>query len=273
MGLVIGVGFLARDKAEADEDEFALLREPYDALNALLRDVGQPEHHEPLDLADDQYFEAEMGGYGALHTVRRLAAHLAMGEGLPPPGDSDTAADDPVLAKLYDAHAQFDDGAPTGWLGKLAGRKPVQPKFRHLLDHSDSEGFYLPRDLDDVIFDTAEPPREGLGYMVGSSVRLLAECREVAAAIDLPQDMDPEADELWDHLDEPATDGPLWHRYGVEAFCLARLIRGCERSIKPAGRWSFRDGHHRPSSLTLIRDPSSGEAGGNAGLFLCGLVV
>jgi hypothetical protein len=157
----------------------------------------------------------------------------------PTPGDGSAADEDPIAVELYEAHERYLLAPPPGRLARLAGKKPVRPRFQHLTMHSDCEGFYLPRDFADVILDTADPQREGLGYMVGSSVRLLAECRELAEAIDLPPDIDPQADILWDHFEAPAADGPLWHRYGVEAFCLARLIRGSERSIETGGALVF----------------------------------
>jgi hypothetical protein len=51
----------------------------------------------------------------------------------------------------------------------------------HLLCHSDCEGFYVPVDFGDVIFDNDD--RGLAGAMLGSSVRLMAELVEVAPAI------------------------------------------------------------------------------------------
>ncbi len=90
----------------------------------------------------------------------------------------------------------------------------------------------MPQDFDNVVLDQAQPQREGLGGMVGSTARLLEECQELAGLIDLPADMDPEADALWEAAESPGSAGPFWRRYGVEAFCLARLIRACELSLR-----------------------------------------
>ena len=101
-------------------------------------------------------------------------------------------------------------------------RARPKPKFQHLLWHSDAEGFYLPRDFEDVILDTAEPQREGIGYMVGSSVRLLAECRELAGLISLPDDVDLEGEEMCKAAESPR-DGRCGNATG-RILLLARLI-------------------------------------------------
>ena len=68
--------------------------------------------------------------------------------------------------------------------------------------------------------------------MVGSAHKLLDECRELAALIGLPDNMDPESEDLWEAAEAGAQPGPPWKAYGVEAFSLARLIRGCERALQ-----------------------------------------
>jgi hypothetical protein len=239
MGLSISVGLLAAAVAAGDEEEVAFLRPTYDNLNAVLRGAGLAPHDEPLAIAESQYFEAEMGGYSALHAVRRLAAHLALRGQLPPPVATEDAPDDPVLAELYDAHDRYLRGPPLGRLGKLFGWQPAKPRFQHLLCHSDCEGFYLSRDFNEIIFDDAEPQLEGIGGMIGSSVRLLAECRELAEAIALPAGIDPEDEELWELWESPAAEGPAWRRYGTEAHGLAALIRGCERSVETGAALVF----------------------------------
>jgi len=66
---------------------------------------------------------------------------------------------------------------------------------------------------------------------VGSSSRLLEECEVLARLIQLPFDLDPEDERLWEASDSPAADGPLWQQYGREAFGLARLITACRLSL------------------------------------------
>jgi hypothetical protein len=116
---------------------------------------------------------------------------------------------------------------------RFVSNRPKPPKYQHLICHSDCVGFYVPIAFKDVIFDTIEPECPDIGGMVGSSISLLAECLELAKLINLPSGIDPESDQLWKAADGELADGNVrWHRFGVEAFCLARLIRGSELSIK-----------------------------------------
>lgn len=231
MGLTIGVGWLARS-AKEDVDEFAALSIPYQLLNEVLADAGMPPHDEPLDIADDAIFEAQMWGYGGLHAIRRLAAYHACEDRLPPPGRYEDYASDPMIETLNQEHLRNFRVEQGGLFKKFFSTSKNIPKFQHLLWHSDCEGFYLPRDFERVILDNSNPQREGIGGMVGSTSRLLQECLELAEVIDLPVDMDPEAEELWERADDPASDGEKWKIYGVEAFGLSRLIRACKLSIE-----------------------------------------
>jgi len=74
------------------------------------------------------------------------------------------AVDDPLLKKAY-----------TTFPGEPAG------PFDHLIYHSDCEGYYVPADFLQVIID-----ERLAGGQLGSSVRLLAETRYIAAALGLP---------------------------------------------------------------------------------------
>ena len=233
MGLDIGVGLLAREVRGQAPDASPDLQRPFDMLNLVLAEAGMEPHREPLDIADEQVFDAQMWGYSGLHTVRRLAAYHALRGSLPPCDlGTDEASADPVVEELYRAHDRYFHARRRNWLAKLFTPTPPKPKFQHLLWHSDCEGFYVPRSFDEVVLDRATPQRDGLGAMIGSTVRLHEECRELARLIDLPDGIDPEDEVLWEAADAPETDGPTWRRYGIEAFCLARLIRGCELSLK-----------------------------------------
>ena len=240
MGLDIAVGLLARAVAEGEEDEAADWDEAFDELNALLGEAGHEPHREPRSISDDLYFEAQMWGYSGLHRLRRLAAWHALERRLPSPlRPDDDQTEDAVLERLNSWIDRQRIEPAQGLIGRLLGRGRGKAPFQHLLWHSDCEGFYLPRDFQDVIVAADIPGRRGADEMVGSSVRLLGECRVLARAIELPEGIDPEDEALLDAAEAPGTDGPLWQRYGVEAFCLARLIRGCERSIAAGGVLAF----------------------------------
>ena len=78
-------------------------------------------------------------------------------------------------------------------------------------------------------------PSEALGVpgdMIGSSVRLLNECTRLAEWLELPLDLDPESDELWEAADTPQFNGPKWKQYGIESFSCIRLIRAAQASIE-----------------------------------------
>jgi hypothetical protein len=96
--------------------------------------------------------------YRSLHYLRRVYAHVAgdpnwraeaLREGVDP-------TKDPVLD---DAYSHFNN---------------------HLICHSDAEGYYVPQDFEEVIFDDSDTVPGG---MVGSSQRLLRELRSLAPAL------------------------------------------------------------------------------------------
>ncbi|OBZ96023.1 hypothetical protein ADU59_06485 [Pararhizobium polonicum] len=238
MGLTIGVGWLARDLKE-DGGDIAELRKPYDMLNEVLSEAGMAPHHEPHDLPSDEVFEAEMWGYGGLHAIRRLAAYHVCEGRLPPQGSYEDYVSDPVIERLDQEHLRSLDRRNGGLLKRWMSARRSIPKFQHLLLHSDCEGFYLPYDFQHVVFDNAQPQRDGIGGMIGSSPRLLQECIELAALIELPKDIGVESEEIWKNADNPSAEGRLWQVYGVEAFGLVRLIRGCELSIKHSAALVF----------------------------------
>ena len=229
MGLTIGVGWLARAHREEEAEDFEHFREPYELLNEVLLSAGLPAHYEPLDLPDSIVLESQMWRYGGLHAIRRLAAYHACENQLPPPGKYEDYASDPMIERLNEV-LLANVGTRRGWLSLLF-KKSSSPKFEHLMLHSDCEGFYVPQDFEKVIFDDADPQRTGLGAMVGSTQRLLAECMELAALIDLPLNLDPEDECLWENAESPREDGKKWEIYGLEAFGISRLIHACNVSI------------------------------------------
>jgi hypothetical protein len=217
MGLSISVGLGAEAREEGDQETLDYLEQQFEVVNELLESFGLPPHREPYELDADQIIAFDLFGFPALHHLRRIAAHLALGEELPPPGDDD-AAGDPALQDYYQL---FDDNFAEGKAGGM--------RFQHLIIHSDAEGYYLPVEFDEVIL--AEPSLEIAGDMVGSSHRLLAECLELAAALELPAELDPEADEVWDAAENQGEGETKWQRYGVESHTCLRLIRACRASI------------------------------------------
>lgn len=232
MGLTVAVGLYAQNLAE-DEEEGEFLDEPFEALNAVLAEQGMALHEEPKSIPHDQYFEAQMWGYGGLHALRRLAAFWALKGALPPPGASyESYAEDPVSAQFGQLHEHYLLNRDKRKVFGLFGGPPPRPKFQHLILHSDAEGFYLPRSFDEVIVDFTQPQRPGLGMMIGSSTVLLNECRELAVLLHLPEGIDPESDDFLELMDAPRMEGPIWQAYPVEAHSLLNLTAACLASLE-----------------------------------------
>ena len=238
MGLTIGVGILARE-ARDNVEEVEVFKEVYHSLNEVLAEAGILPHHEPLDIPESDSFEAQMLGYTGLHAIRRLAAYYVCEGRLPPPGSFDRLAEDPVTELLYQQIQKSVAAQEDNFELPLSAGKLAASSFQHLLLHSDCEGFYLPTDFEHVIFDNAKPQREGIGGMIGSAPRLLKECLVLAQLINLPLDLDIESEEMWEAADDPPSEGELWQIYGIEAFGIARLIRGCEAAIKQKAVLAF----------------------------------
>jgi hypothetical protein len=189
---------------------FAVIRE-------LLDRAGAGRWAEP-ELNERDVLEGDMWGYSGLHTVRRVAVHLADTGTLPDPlEEAHKAADDPLLTKAY-----------TEFPGRSAG------PFDHLICHSDCEGYYVPVDFGQVIFDESLA-----GGYLGSSVRLLAETRRIASALGLPEDLDPDSEEVLGACDANTSAAEGWRRYGIESYGCLRLIHAAQHSIATGAAIAF----------------------------------
>jgi len=226
MGLNLAVGILA-DLNEGDPEGADQVRDEIDAINRYLKTIGLPKHVEPVDCPVGG---AEMYGYSGLHYLRRIAAYIELRGTLPPPGE-DTASKDSVMEEYY---SQLEEPSIT-FFSRLFGKKKEKkesPKrtFDHLMLHSDAEGYYLPIDFEDVLF----PPDEFKipGGMIGSSIKLLEECKRLANHLELPLDMDQESDELWEASDSQGEGDLKWQRYGIESFTCLRLHNAALHSTK-----------------------------------------
>lgn len=217
MGLALCVG-VPSEIRESDPEYVAYFEEQVETVNGVLESFGLPPHEEPFDLEDERTFECEMVGYDGLHYLRRLAAHLALGKELPPPGDED-AAGDPVLKDYYRIFdASFARGDAAGM------------PFQHLIVHGDAEGYYLPAEFEDVLIPDAS--LEIAGGMLGSSHALLRECRELARALELPEDLSLEDEAVWQAVENQGEGGAKWQQYGVESYTCLALIKACEASVE-----------------------------------------
>ena len=218
MGLALEVGILA-DLNENDPEGAEEIRAEFQLLNRVLVRRSLPAHREP---EEGPVWSASLHGYAGLHALRRVAAHLEVAGKLPAPGD-DQASKDPVLARYFEA---FEREESFG--GVELGSVPGKRSFDHLIVHSDAEGYYLPQDFPDVI---PVEHHEVSGWMVGSSPRLLEECRRLAGALQLPLDLDPESDEVWNAAERQGQGKRPWERYGIESSTCLRLYTATRHSI------------------------------------------
>ncbi|HEX7863313.1 MAG TPA: hypothetical protein VF555_00100 [Variovorax sp.] len=206
MGLAVCVGMLAElleddpESAEGFEEELA-------EVNRVLAAAGLPQHTEPREPMEfDSRASIDGFPYSFIHYLRRAYAHRLLSPdwvATPLADDVDPTADPKIQALL--------DGSGS-----------------HLLCHSDAEGFYVPVDFREVLFDAddcGEGEDEGQddedeeasglpGGMLGSSHRLLDELVFVAPALGIHLDNGKLSDEEAERIDALIEeDGGLYREY------------------------------------------------------------
>jgi hypothetical protein len=213
MSLDLVVGIFA-DLDDEDEDTYTDYLTTFEAVNKALSAVGLPPHHEPQDLGGKEPWSCRIGSYAKLHYLRRIAAYLWAGHGLPEPGNEHNYRDpivDAVLARSF--------------------REASPYRAAHLIYHSDADGFYLPLAFRDVI----EPPEELEidGGTLGSSYTLLDECQRIAAVLQLPLDhgLVWEGWAEWTPPEDITPRGALWRSYRTESETCWLLANACRVSL------------------------------------------
>lgn len=162
MGLAISVGVLACGP-NADPDGVEWLRKGFRHVNRVLAAHGLPAHEEPEWLPDFPYRgELVSFPYSWLHYLRRAVA--------------------------------FARQAPDQFCQVREGENPAQDERIdrelsvimdcHLICHSDCEGFYVPIDFPEPLYDDQE---DGLpGAILGSSQRAIQETMQAAPLLGIP---------------------------------------------------------------------------------------
>lgn len=233
MGLAVCVGMLAElleddpESAEGFEEELA-------EVNRVLAAAGLPPHTEPRGpLELDSRASIDGFPYSFIHYLRRAYAHRVLSPdwvATPLADDVDPTADPKIQSLL--------DGSES-----------------HLLCHSDAEGFYVPVDFDEVLFDEEcggeedgedgedeeedgkdedddrdedelEEPAGGLpGGMLGSSYRLLDELVFVAPALGIRLENGKLSDEEAERIDALVDDDNGLYREYVSWLLLYESAR------------------------------------------------
>jgi hypothetical protein len=199
-----------------DEVNWAEYREGFletaATLRQILRDSGAPDYEEPI--LHKQSWSAGVCPSNGIAFLQRFAAYLDSPdeEEWPTPGDPKTMSN------------PLEDDMVTDYYS-LSQEGPSQ----HLVFHNPRYGYWLPVDFPDVIL-----PDEtlGVGNIVGSSVRLLAECERLAQLLDLPLDMHPDDKRMDIVFDHPGIGAIGWTRYGIESRNLLVLYRACRKSVE-----------------------------------------
>lgn len=150
-----------RASVAEDEEGLAWFLEDLESINRVLEDNGLPRHEEPADPLDVT-IRVEMDHLGTswLHHLRRLQAHVLQ---------------DPAWKHVPVA----DEDEP--WNDEAIDRELTVYMRSHLIVHADTEGYYVPIDFADVLYDAP-------GAMLGSSIRLLAELRQLAPYLGITLD-------------------------------------------------------------------------------------
>lgn len=151
MGLAIGVGMRAKWETE-DPVAAKRMKDDLLSINEQLLKQGLPVFEEPEALPSSLQTRASLVSfpYSWLHHLRRLAAHVMRDpKWIPYPVEpGEDPAEDIVLRQMYRGLSS------------------------HVLCHSDCEGYYLPLDFQEIIFD---PTHKIRGGALGSSYRLIEE--------------------------------------------------------------------------------------------------
>ncbi|NOZ21698.1 MAG: hypothetical protein GXP25_11510 [Planctomycetes bacterium] len=224
MRLAIKVGILA-DLKSNDSEGYEYYRDQFETINHALATAGLPLHHEP------EGNPASVWGCdlprAAVHGLRRIAAYEAFEYDIPAQGYVEGSRH-PVVVDYY----REIEGTPLVRLKRLLFRtRRGTLRFQHLMVHSDGEGYYLPLKFEEVI--RPDPALRIAGGRVGSSPVLLEECTELADLLEVPEDLAPDSEELWQAVERPDQNegGCRWRRYALESLACVCIMEACRVSI------------------------------------------
>ena len=198
MGLAIGSGEYAYAINEDPEDA-EWIEEDLSIINAALKDNGIEVHSEPKVLPEVSMSCIESFPYSFLHYLRRIYALNELGKEVTPTSGELTEIDDSIIEEATEMMSS------------------------HLLCHSDAEGYYVPIEFDDVIFND-----ELLGGILGSSQKLYKEIIKIAGLINIDVNDGAISEETNNLLAEADEN----HPYYIERVVWFTLYQHVKNSIE-----------------------------------------
>lgn len=205
MGLAVSIGVLAGDEPDPEGVEWH--REEFREVNRLLAARGLPMHQEPESLPDIPHRGQLLSfPYSWLHYLRR------------------------ALAFARQAPDEFCP-APDGWNPSEDERLDDELSIHmdsHLICHSDTEGFYVPIDFPEPLYDDEEGKIPG-GGILGSSQHALQEIIQVAPLLGIPLKVGHLSDEVAKSIAHEADES---HPYWIERKVWLTMYEAFRRSIE-----------------------------------------
>lgn len=230
------------DFSSSAEEHFA-------QLNMTLEAAALPPHREPAEARGGVPWMLEIGGYGCFYHLRRVAACVALGHGLPRPTmDFEEVWSDPVLRQYYRKYRLKKPRPKSAATGTPAAdedpgssiRRSGAP-FAHLMQHQYAAafGYYLPVEFAEVIV-ALEPLTEWPDPVgVGSCYALHRECATLAKHLQFPPDIPIEELDQLRRREEDPTARTGWERFALECFVCKALLTGAEISLRSGCALTF----------------------------------
>ncbi|WP_159023668.1 hypothetical protein [Formosa sp. L2A11] len=204
MGLSISGGILA-DFIENEPEGYEAYKIIFENINKILVSNNFEPYQEP-NVLKVKPLSVGSFPYSFLHHLRRFLAHVWENEGnenwTPIPfSPEENPTKDAILEDYYSYMSS------------------------HLLIHSDSEGFYIPVVLQEVLFDTDKTPVPGA--MIGSSYILLEELKDLTKYLDIKLDANNTVTNIAEVDRTIEKQGDFW----IEKLVCVTLIKAAKYSI------------------------------------------
>jgi hypothetical protein len=211
MGLCISVGALAWLKT-ADAEGYEWHSRQLATINAVLSANKLAPHHEPDNLPELASRAAlDSFPYSFLHYLRRVYANVSQNPNWVPVEVAD--GEDPAADPAID-------------------RELFVKMTSHLVCHSDAEGYYVPVDFPDVLYD-----ERLAGGMLGSTPKLMRELISIAPALGITLTASSELSDIEaERINNVTADDGPWYR---ELTVWLTLYEGCRLSSQHKTAISF----------------------------------